>query len=149
METASNSSRDSNREKEYQSTDSPRGSADKKGGGHTVDGGVERICLDMPDMPRGGGRCRGKWEKGRPDLENQKLAFEHLSLFLTSIVLSRLPTSRSGNLKNHRLPASRLYLQALRPRGTPRETQHPGTSGTGGFWWLWLLFWPEMQPVIR
>lgn len=132
METASDSSVDSNREKEYQSTHSQRGNADERGSCTLLTVELTASVWTHWTCPRGGGQgFRVKWEGGRPDLENQKLAFEHLSLFLTKVVLSRLPTSRSGNLKNHRLPASRIHFEALWPRGPSRETQHPGTSCAG------------------
>lgn len=76
-----------------------------------------------------GGEQKSTWA----DLENQKpVFFQHPSLSLTSVVLSRLPASWSGNLKNHGLPAPRVHREALRPGGASRAAQHPGTGAGGG-----------------
>lgn len=81
----------------------------------------------------GAGVWGGEQKSTRADLENQKpVLFQHPSLSLTSVVLSRLPASWSGNLKNHGLPAPRVHREALRPGGASRAAQHPGTGAGGG-----------------
>lgn len=85
------------------------------------------------DARRGFGVGGEEQKSTRADLENQKpVFFQHPSLSLTSVVLSRLPASWSGNLKNHGLPAPCVHREALRPGGTSRAAQHPGT-GPGGW----------------
>lgn len=88
-----------------------------------------------------GGEQKSTWA----DLENQKpVFFQHPSLSLTSVVLSRLPASWSGNLKNHGLPAPRVHREALRPGGASRAAQHPGTgAGGGGGAGIRLHGWPR------
>lgn len=97
-----------------------------------------RVCPESPACRGAGPRCpAGVWgeeqKSTRADLENQKpVLFQHPSLSLTSVVLSRLPASWSGNLKNHGLPAPRVHREALRPGGASRAAQHPGTGAGGG-----------------
>lgn len=101
-----------------------------------IHGCTDRICLKY-GARQGQGPC---WWLGRSSREESTwplLKGRHsfpLSLFLTSAVLARLPTSWSGNIKNHRLPAACLYIEALWPGSPPWETQHPGTSLSDVFW---------------
>ena len=96
---------------------------------------MDSICPETPRIPVGGAAPRAEVQGRQKDVagvrKKEVRLCPHLSLFLINTVLSRLPTSWSGNLKNHRLPAPRVHFEALRPGGASRETQHPGTSSRG------------------